>query len=333
MRAVRRLGPSGGLRVVSDAPAPTLAPGWVLVRVKRAAITHTDVALGLAQISTDGPLTLGHEFVGVVEQTATGASPRDKALAEDLRNARVVASPAIACAACDLCRRGLSAHCREGRCIGLRGADGCFADRVAVPIRNLVRVPDNLDDETALLAYPVASALHAASQVHLESKTYVTVLGDSMVALLSAQIMARRNASVRMLAGDDARLAVCDRWGVRNRLTDDVGRRADQDVVIECTGTAEGIAMAIEMVRPRGTIVLKNPGATGSIPVSISRITASEIHLLGSFGGSLEEAMLELGSGRVDVAPLIARRVRLEDAESALKAASRREHLRMVFEI
>jgi threonine dehydrogenase-like Zn-dependent dehydrogenase len=269
----------------------------------------------------------------VVEHVEPVKGAKARAGADDLRGARVVASPMIACAACDLCRRGLSMHCRDAKWLGLRGADGCFAERVAVPTRNLVRVPTSVDDEAALLAHPVASALHAASQVHLESKTYVTVLGDSMVALLSAQIMARRNASVRMLAGDVSRLAVCDRWGVRNRLTEDVGRRADQDVVIECTGTAEGVAMAVAMVRPRGTIVLKHAAGSDPAPVPIARIVEAEIQVLGSRGGSLEEAMAELASGRVDVSPLVARRVRLEDAESALKSAARREHLRVVFEI
>lgn len=303
------------------------------MRVKRAAITHPDVALGLSPADAEGPMTLGHEFVGVVEQAEPSKDAASKRMADQMVGARVVASSVIACAACDLCRRGLSHHCREARWLGLRGADGCFAERVAVPTWNLVRVPESVDDETALLAYPVASALHAASQIHLESKTYVTVLGDSMVALLCAQIMAKRNASVRMLAGDESRLAVCDRWGVRNRLSEDVGRRGDQDLVIECTGTAEGVAMAVEMVRPRGTIVLKHAAGAEPAPVPIARIVEAEIQLHGSRGGSLEEAMTELASGRVDVAPLVARRVRLEDAESALKSAARRDHLRVVFEV
>ncbi len=148
------------------------------MRVKRAAITPPDVALGLDGAGAEGPLTLGHEFVGIVEGPEQTGSPKGKDLAESFRGARVVASPMISCAACDLCKRGLSKHCREGKWLGLRGADGCFAERVAVPIRNLVKVPQSLDDEPALLAHPVASAMHAASQVHLQNKTHVTVLGD-----------------------------------------------------------------------------------------------------------------------------------------------------------
>jgi len=309
----------------------------VIVRVKRAAITPPDVALGLDASDADGPLTLGHEFVGIVE----GALPADarakpsatKDPAEAFRGARVVASPMIACAACDMCKRGLSHHCREGRWLGLRGADGCFAERVAVPIRNLVRVPQSLDDETALLAHPVASALHAASQLHLESKTYVTVLGDSLIALLCAQIMAKRNASVRMLAGDESRLALCDRWGVRNRLADDVGRRADQDIVIECTGTAAGLALAVGMTRPRGMVVLKHAAGADPVQFPLASVLHSELQIVGSRSGSLVEALDELASGRVEVAPLVARKVRLEDAEHAMRAAARPDHLRVVFEI
>jgi len=308
-------------------------PGWAIVRVKRAAVTPPYVAFGLDPGMNDGPLTLGHEFVGIVEGPEPDAKSSAKGTAESWGGARVVASPTISCAACDLCKRGLSQHCRERKWLGFRGADGCFAERVAVPIRNLVRVPQSLDDETALLAHPVASALHAASQVHLQNKTFVTVLGDSIVALLCAQIMAKRNASVRMLAGDESRLALCDRWGVRNRLTDDVGRRADQDIVIECTGTPAGIRMALDMVRPRGTIVLKHAAGPEPAPLPISQILVNEINLVGSCNGSLLEAFEELVSGRVEVAPLVARKMRLEDAEHAMKSAARREHLRVVFEI
>jgi threonine dehydrogenase-like Zn-dependent dehydrogenase len=79
--------------------------------------------------------------------------------------------------------------------------------------------------------------------------------------------------------------------------------------------------------------VLKHAAGSDPAPVSIAHIVQAEIQVLGSRGGSLDEAMAEIASGRVDVAPLVARRVRLEDAESAMKSAARREHLRVVFEI
>ena len=218
--------------------------------------------------------------------------------------------------------------------MGVEGRDGCLADLVAVPIRNLVALPDEVDDESAVLAAPLATALHAAQIIRLEGKTYVTVLGDGVTALLCAQVMQRLNASVRVLGREPARFARCERWGVKHRHVDEAGRRQDQDVVIDCT--PDGLATAMGLVRPRGKIVLVSSvgvhadGAERA--VDLSRVVDDELELLGARGGSVSDAVRTLASGDAEVVSLITKRMRLADGVAALRAAALPDQLAVVVE-
>lgn len=233
---------------------------------------------------------------------------------------RVVGSPLIACSACDLCRAGLSTHCRARRHLGRPGWDGCLADRFALPIRNLLTVPPALDDDRAAFAWAVSSAVHAARIVRIEGKHYVTVLGDTTEGLLIAQVAARLNAAVRLLGTRPERLALCEKWqtGIKHRLASEAGRRQDQDVVIECTGTEDGLAQALQLVRPRGSVVLARPIDSGAL----SSLTEREITLIGAGAGSIAEGVSLLARAEVDVLGIISRRFKLQDGPRAFAAAA-----------
>ena len=107
---------------------------------------------------------------------------------------------------------------------------------------------------------------------------------------------------------------MAEKRGIATVLDKDLLPRRDQDVVVDCTGRAEGLQRALEIVRPRGTIVLKTTVATGK-PMNMAPIVIHEITLLGSRCGPFPEAVAALGSKQVDVFPLISRRVSLEQAE------------------
>ncbi|QKK07138.1 MAG: zinc-binding dehydrogenase [Planctomycetota bacterium] len=181
-------------------------------------------------------------------------------------------------------------------------------------------MPDALDDERAVFASSLGRVLHAARMLRLEGKTYVSILGDGPIGLLAAQVMAKRNASVRLLGTNAANLELCTKWGVKHRAQHEVGRRQDQDVVFDCTGTDESVDLAISLVRPRGSVVLmRTPRETATIsPASIIR---DELQVFGSRGCAIGEAVAELAAERVDVLSLIARRLRFDDGPQALVAA------------
>ena len=151
--------------------------------------------------------------------------------------------------------------------------------------------------------------------MRVDGRVYVTVLGDSAMGLMCAQWLASQNASVRLLGWDAARFELCEKWGVKHRHADDVGRRADQDVVIDCTSSRDGLKLAMQLVRPRGTILVR-----GSAPadVDLAPMADGELTLMGSRAGNLREAVQALATGRVDVLSLITRRIRLEDVPGVL---------------
>jgi threonine dehydrogenase-like Zn-dependent dehydrogenase len=163
------------------------------------------------------------------------------------------------------------------------------------------------------------------------------VLGDGKLGLLVVQVLARMNASVRLLGKHPEKYGLCDHFGIKHRHIDEVGRRQDQDVVVDCTGSSAGLAMAMSLVRPRGKIIIKSaispvPIPTGApVPgadhpawreaVNLAPIVLNEIQLIGSRCGHIPDALAMLASKQVQVAPLITKRGRLEDGVMLLEAA------------
>ena len=337
MRAVRYLGRSGGVVVERAHPEPVCGPGEARVRPKRVGIAPADLTTAQG-LGTDEPITMGFEFVGVVEEVGNAESgdARTGERARSLAGKRVVGSKTLACGRCDLCRRGLAIHCREQTVLGVRGRDGCFADALVIPVRNLHEVPDSVDDDCAIFAEAVAAAVHAAHQIHLEGKTFVTVLGDGVVALLCAQVMQRMNASVRVIGESESRLGLCDKWGIKSRNIEEIGLRADQDAVIDCTGTPRGFERALQLIRPRGTVLVKKPFTKAQAhtrPLGTVAIVRDEIEVIGSRSGPLPEALDYLRTERVDVVSLITRRMKLDDGAKALEIAAGADQIKVLMDV
>lgn len=329
MRALRST--RGQLHLDPRSPDPIAGAGDAVVRILRAAISPLDLAVVRGQIAHEG--VLGHEFVGMVERIEGEAGDAARALI----GKRVVGQPEIVCAACDLCRAGLSRHCRSGRMLGIGSWPGCIAERIAIPARNLVPIPDTIDADAAVLAEPLACAMHAAQIVRIVGKTYITVLGDDAHALLMAQVMARENASVRVLGERPERFGIAEKWGVKHRHAAEVGRRADQDVVVCSSPDAAMLDLAMGLVRPRGKIVLRGSFATGSSPgeakpLDLSPIITNELEVIGARGGRIADAIAALESKRYDVGSLITRRFKLDDAVAAMRAASEPDATKIVVE-
>ncbi len=346
MRALRFDGQA--VRLVTDAPQPVPGPGEALIRPTLVGICSTDLEMSRAGATFRG--TLGHEFVGVVEYVNLPDNPAAAMVdrAKRLKDKRVVASINIVCGKCDMCRTGLSTHCRARTVLGCAGRDGCFADFVTLPIANLYPVPAGLDDERAVFAEPLAAAAHVTQMIRVEGKPYITVLGDGKLGLLCAQVMTRLNASVRLLGKHPEKYGLCEKWGVKHRHIDEVGRRADQDIVVDCTGSASGLALAMQLVRPRGKIILKSsisplpiqpgapvPGANHpawATPVNLAPLVINEIQLLGSRCGPIETALGMLEREEVQVSSLITTRGKLGDGAGLFEKA-RKGEIKVVMEV
>ena len=303
---------------------PRPEPGEALIRPVRMGVCATDLEICRGYMGFAG--TLGHEFVGKVEQVGNRGD-------KDWVGRRVVGSINCVCGQCDMCRGGLPEHCRDRTVLGIAGRDGCFAQRFVLPTQNLYQVPDSVDDDHAVFTEPLAAAYQILRQLTIEGRPYITVLGDGRLGLLCAQVLSQLNAAVRCLGKHQNKLELCEKWGVKHRLVDDVGMRADQDIVVDCTGSPSGLETAMRMVRPRGQIVLKTTlAADGYSGIDLSPLVIQEIELIGSRCGPFAEALRALAANEVDVLSLISRRTKLADGVDAMRAAASNGTIKVLLE-
>ncbi len=302
-------------------------PGEVVIRPTRMGVCATDLELCKGYMGFRG--VLGHEFVGIVEDTS--AAPGAKAWL----GKRVVGSINCVCGKCDMCKAGLREHCRRRTVLGIAGRDGCFAERFTLPVANLYEIPDHVDDDRAVFVEPLAAAFQVLRQLTIEGRPYITVLGDGRLGLLCAQVASKLNATVRCVGKHPRKLELCEKWGVKHRPLDEVGLRQDQDIVIDATGSATGLTTAMQMVRPRGTIVLKTtvtPGSYQSSKLDLAPLVIHEINLIGSRCGPFPDAIDALSQENIDVVSLISRRMKLADGVEALKVADQGDVLKVLLE-
>ena len=165
--------------------------------------------------------------------------------------------------------------------LGILNHDGAFADFVRLPAVNLHVVPKNVEDDQAVFVEPLAAAFQVLKQIKLDGRKWVTVLGDGRLGLLIAQVLRNAGCPVRVIGKHADKLALCEKWSIRSRPLAEIEPRHDQDVVVDCTGSAAGFELAMQMVRPRGTIVLKSTAAAGKA-LNLAPLVIDEINVIGS---------------------------------------------------
>ena len=306
-----------GVVLRADAPEPALRPGEVPVRVLRAGICDTDLQLIRGYKDFRG--VLGHEFVGIAQDGP-------------FEGLRVVGEINCSCGMCPTCLAGRSTHCPTRSVIGILDHDGAFADFVGVPQRNLHVVPDSIPTDAAVFAEPVAAALQIPAQLHVRRRDHVVVLGDGRLGNLCAQVLSRLTDHVLAVGKHDAKLAVLRSLGVETALLSDLRQEPMADIVVDCTGSDSGIPMALKLVRPRGTIVMKTTTA-GTQTLALAPIVVDEVTLVGSRCGPFDQALAALESNDVVVLPLISNRFDLSHGVEALDAAASRSSLKILLDV
>jgi threonine dehydrogenase-like Zn-dependent dehydrogenase len=280
-----------------------------LIRVHLAGICATDLQIFKGYMNFRG--VPGHEFVGSVVE-----GPRE------LINKRVVGEINFACGRCAYCDRGLDRHCPSRRVMGILNADGAFAEYVTVPIRNLHVVPSSVSDEEAVFTEPLAAAFEILEQVKVDPGDEVLVLGDGKLGNLCAQALRLTGARVTALGKHEDKLKQIKRSGVRTMLLND-WQPKPFDVVVEATGSASGLELAMSAVRPRGTLVLKSTIA-GEHTVSLAPLVINEVTVVGSRCGVFPPALEALSEKTVSVTPMIEKIYPLSEGIEAVAHAGKR---------
>jgi len=304
------------LRLARDLPIPNPPPGEVRVRTTLAGICNTDIEILRGYAGFQG--VLGHEFVGVV----------DAAEDPSLVGRRVAGEINAYCGACPTCRAGRSTHCPNRTTLGIRHRDGTLADYFCLPARNLHLLPDHLSDEAAVFIEPLAAACQVLEQVQVRPTDHVLVLGDGKLGLLVAQVMALIGCDLTAVGRHPEKLDILSARGIATQL-DDSDIEGSADLVIECTGRPEGFYRARQLLRPRGTLVLKST-YHGLVPTDLSSLVVDEIQVVGSRCGPFEPAIRLLSQGLVDVLSLVEAEYFLEEALVAFEHAGQRGALKVL---
>ncbi len=310
------------LSLREDYAAPTPPPGEALVRVRLAGVCNTDLELVRGYLSFRG--VPGHEFVGEVVQCDS---------APEWIGQRVVGEINAACGECETCRAGRPTHCPHRTTLGIAGRDGAFAEYLCLPVVNLHRVPEAVPDEAAVFVEPLAAACEITQAVHICPTDRVAVLGDGKLGSLCAQVLQLTGCDLLVLGHHEESLGILARRGIGTRR--DLAGLQDLpglfDIVVEATGTPQGFATARQLVRPRGTIVLKST-YHGAMDANLSQVVVDEVTLAGSRCGPFEPALRLLAQNLVEVMPLIQGRFRLSEGLAAFERAGQRGVLKILIE-
>jgi threonine dehydrogenase-like Zn-dependent dehydrogenase len=275
--------------------------------VTQAGVCNTDLELVKGYYPFTG--VPGHEFVGEV----VSAEPAEWI------GRRVVGEINASCGACATCRAGRRSHCPARTVLGIKARHGSMAEFLILPIENLHAVPDAMADEAAVFAEPVAAALAVQRQVPIGAGARVVVIGDGKLGQLVARTLALAGHRPTVVGRHPRKLALLSRLGIATAAGGDLAPR-EAEVVVECTGNPDGLALARAAVRPRGTIVLKST-YHGEVAVNLSGIVVDEVTLVGSRCGPFAPALALLAGGALEVADMVDQRFALDDGVAAFAAA------------
>ena len=309
-----------GAVTLRDNPLPARPEGYALLRLLAGGICNTDLELQRGYYGFTG--TPGHEFVAeVVEAGKPG-----------LVGKRVVGEINLACDQCDWCRRGLGRHCPHRTVLGIVKHPGAFEEFFTLPERNLHVLPEAMQIEHALFTEPLAAACEILDQVRIPCGETVAVLGDGKLGLLIAMLLQAHGYPVRQFGRHRDKLRIAEAAGVSAEVVSGALPTAAFDWVVDATGSAEGLRSAVQMTRPRGTLILKST-VHGAVEIDTAPIIVNEITLVGSRCGRMETALPLLERGIIPVEKLIADRFPLAEAPRAFARAGERGALKVLLAV
>ena len=305
---------------IEDQRKPVASGRECLIRLLKAGICNTDLEITKGYFGFTG--VLGHEFVGIVESSPTAS----------LVGKRVVGEINAACQICRYCQKGLQRHCPERTVLGILRRDGAFREFLTLPEENLHVVPETISDEEAVFTEPVAAACEILDQVSIGPEQQVAVLGDGKLGLLISMVLNSTGCQLTLVGKHPAKMAVVEDYPLQ-RLAIEVARGLDRsfDVVVEATGSPQGWELALRLVKPRGTVVLKST-FHGQISFNPAPLVVDEITVIGSRCGRFEAALALLAKKTIHPVRLLQHTLPLQEGLRAFELAKQPGVLKVLLE-
>jgi threonine dehydrogenase-like Zn-dependent dehydrogenase len=299
-----------------DLVKPKRGKSQAILRLITGGVCNTDLELVRGYYGFKG--TPGHEFVAEVVDADS----------KKWVGKRVVGEINAACGKCEWCRRKLGRHCPERTVLGILNHPGAFAEFFMLPEANLFEVPAAVPSDHAVFTEPVAAACEILEQVKIAKGETVAVLGDGKLGLLIAQVLQAHGAKVMQFGKHKAKLDIAAATGVKTYIADKLPE-AMFSKVVDATGSADGLASAIHMTRPRGVVIMKSTVHEKAM-IDTAPIIVNEITLVGSRCGRFEPALKLIRGKKLNLAPMIHSSFRLDDAPNAFKKAQERGVLKVL---
>jgi 2-desacetyl-2-hydroxyethyl bacteriochlorophyllide A dehydrogenase len=307
-----------------EAPMPVPQADEALLRVRRVGICGTDLHIYQGHLDHRIPVggVIGHEAFGEVVEAPAGSG-----LA---RGTRVVVEPLWFCGRCRACAMGASYLCYA---LKIRGVElpGGMQEYWAVPAARLLRVPDALADDQAAMIEPLAVATHDVRRAQVKRGDRVLVFGGGPIGALIALVARHHGAEVAVAEVNPFRLGLLETFGLTTvgpdidlqRFVADWTGGEGVDVAFEVTGNAAAARAVTDVVRVWGTVSIVAIHAE-PLPFNLYQLFAREVHVHGSrlyAREDWEEAIALAAAGAVPLAPLVSRRIPLEQLQRGLEDA------------
>lgn len=315
---------------VENVPDPKIKePTDAIVRITKGAICGSDLHIYRGHFQLKEGDTLGHEFVGRVEEVG-------KEVKSHKKGDKVIGPFWISCGTCYFCQKGLTTSCVRGGCFGfgdiLGGHGGCQAEYVKVPLADgtLAKAPESLssdseDEKTLFLGDNVSTGYHGALSGGIKPGDVVVVCGDGAVGLFATYSATLFGPSMLITVGHhDYRLQVARKYGADitiNSSKEDPSEKIKEltegrgaDVVVECVGNTDSLQSCLQIARPGGTVSF-----TGlfwePFPMNMTDFFLRNLSLRGGLAPSrtyIPRLMPLVESGKLDPTLVISHRLPLE---------------------
>jgi 2-desacetyl-2-hydroxyethyl bacteriochlorophyllide A dehydrogenase len=314
---------------VTELGQPTTGPDDVLIQVKAAGICGTDIHILKGEYALARfPMVPGHEFSGevaAVGKNVTRFKPGD----------RVTADPNVPCNRCESCQRNEPNQCHNLAAVGVT-RDGAFAEYVSVPEAVTFPIGDMSYRDAALIE-PLACVAWGLKRVQIQAGDRVLIFGAGPMGALLAQAVSAAGASqVDITDVVPWRLAMMEELGVTHAvLAEDLPTNAKAfapqgyDVVVDATGVPAVIERAIAYARPRGKIWIFGVAPDqATVQIRPYELFKKDLAIIGSFAvnRTFHESIMMIGSGKINLRPLVSHQLPLEDFKEGLQLAQEDPH-------
>ncbi len=327
-----------GQLTYKELPTPQLRENEVLVEVVNAGICGSDIPRIFKTGTYHFPTIPGHEFAGIVRET--GSKENSHFLGR-----RVGVFPLIPCMECEQCRQKAYEMCQAYGYLGSR-TDGGFAEYVAVPVWNLIALPDGVGFEDAAMLEPACVALHAIRQADMENVKSAAVYGCGTIGMLVIQwlvslgipdiyAVGTRKEQQELLAEFlDCRFCNCHMENPVDFVMEQT-KNTGADIVFECVGVADSISNAVMSVKAGGQVVLVgNPAGDITLDKQVYwKILRRQLQIYGTWNSSFTKeaeddwhtALKALQEGTISPAKQITHRFPFERLGDGLQAMQDKE--------